>query len=139
MNSVQTATEWGLLANGCSGSWSIDIDESHNGHDLSMQIDGPRLYLGFAIPNVQVVSKLHDYLRDGLATGSSNPARVGDDGVTFGRLDSMAVSVIQDNETSTRWFIIVNGRADAVVRYALDAADVEAIVEALQQVLDDLP
>lgn len=139
MNQVQTAIEWGLLANGASGSWSIEIDESHGGHDLNMQVDGPRAYLGFAIADLQVVSNLCNYLRDGLAAGNSNKARTADEGIFLGRLDSLSVSMIQDDETSTRWFIIIDGKAGAVVRFTLDALDVEAIVDALQQVMDDLP
>jgi hypothetical protein len=137
-NHTQSVTTWGLLANGSSGPWSIDIDESHDGNALNMQIDGPQAYLGFALRDLQVVSKLQSYLRGGLHPDQKN-GKPNTKGVTLGRLGSMSVSVIQDDEFSTRWFIIIKGKADAVVRLTLDAADVEMFVDALEQVMEDLP
>ena len=63
---------------------------------------------------------------------------IGDGGFWSLNVDSLSVSIIQDDEFATRWFIIINGQADAVVRFTLDAADVEMLVEALRQVIDDL-
>jgi hypothetical protein len=137
-NRAPSVKEWGLLANGSSGHWSIDIDESQDGAAYNMQIDGPQAYLGFALRDLQVVPKLHSYLRAGLHPDQGNGQR-NTKGVALGRLGSMSVSIIQDDEFATRWFIIINGKADTVVRFTLDAADVEMLVEALQQVIEDLP
>jgi hypothetical protein len=137
-NDTTAVNEWGLLANGTSGSWSVDIDESHDGSELNMQIDGPQAYLGFALEDLQVIPMLHSYLQAGLQPEQGG-GQQNEDGVTLGRLGSMSVSIIQDDEFATRWFIIINGKADAVVRLTLDAADVEMLVEALRQVMEDLP
>jgi hypothetical protein len=91
-----------------------------------------------AEPDLQVIPKLHAYLRAGLHPDQGNGQRM-TNGVPLGRLGSMSVSIIQGDEFATRWFIIINGKADAVVRFTLDAADVEMIVEALRQVMEDLP
>ena len=74
----------------------------------------------------------------GLHTDQANGRR-SSTGITMGRLGSMTVRIIQDDEFATRWFIIINGKADAVVRFTLDAADVEMLAEALRQVVEDLP
>jgi hypothetical protein len=137
-NRVQSVKKWGLLANGSSGQWSIDIDESQDGAAFTMQIDGPQAYVGFALRDLRVVAKLHSYLRAGLHPNQGAAQRM-TNGVSLGRLGSMSVSIVQDDEFATRWFIIINGKADAVVRLTLDAADVEMLVEALQQVIEDLP
>ncbi len=136
--SVKAVRKWGLLANGSSGRWSIDIDESDDGGAFNMQIDGPQTYLAFALRGLEVVPRLHAYLHAGLHPNEGNGKR-NTNGVALGRLGSMAVSIIQDDEFATRWFIIIKGKADAVVRLALDAADVEMLVDALKQVLEDLP
>jgi hypothetical protein len=132
-NQAQTVKEWGLLANGSAGRWFIDIDESDAGDEWNMQIDGPTTYLGFPLADLQVVPNLLAYLRAGL-----NGPR-GHDEFPLANLPSLSVSIIQDDEFATRWFIIVKGKADAVVRLTLDAADVEMLVGALQQVVEDLP
>jgi hypothetical protein len=136
--SVKAVKGWGLLANGSSGRWSIDIDESDDGGTFNMQIDGPLAYLAFALRDLQVVPKLLAYLRGGLHPDQGNGKR-STTGVTLGRLGSMAVSIIQDDEFATRWFIIIKGKADAIVRLTLDAADAEMLVDALGQVMEDLP
>jgi hypothetical protein len=138
VNDIQSSADWGLLANGASGSWSIDIDESLDGDRLHMQIDGPRICLGFAIQDLRVLAKLQNYLSDGLAARLSNEDKDTDVGVILGRLDALSVSVIHDNELPARWFIIVDGHADAIVRFAIDTTDAEAIVDALKQAADDL-
>jgi hypothetical protein len=137
-NRTQPVKTWGLLANGSSGEWSIDIDESHDGGSFNMQIDGPHVYLGFALRDLKAVPMLHCYLHDGLHPDQVDRRR-GTNGVTLGKLASMSVSMIQDDEFATRWFIIINGKADAIVRFTLDAADVEMLADALRQVMDDLP
>src|SRR5438045_2974230 len=103
-----------------------------------MQIDGPQAYLGFALRDLQAVPKLHAYLRAGLHPDQGDGHR-DTEGVTLGRLGSMSVSIIQDDEFATRRFIIINGKREAVMRFTLDAADVEMLVEAFRQVMEDLP
>jgi hypothetical protein len=138
LNGAQSAKQWGLLANGSSGRWSIDVDESHDGASWNMQIDGPQVYLGFALADLQTILKLYGYLLAGLQTDQANGQR-SSHGITMGRLGSMTVRIIHDDEYAARSFIIINGKADAIVRFTLDAADVEMLVEALRQVIGDLP
>jgi hypothetical protein len=138
---AQSVSGWGLLANGAAGQWSIDIDESTDGAAFNMQLDGPQFYLGFALQDLQIIPRLRSYLCAGLRSGQPDDEPSADEkanGLAIGRFDSMTVSIIQDDEFATRWFIIINGQADAVVRFTLDAADVEMLVEALGQVMGDL-
>jgi hypothetical protein len=135
---AQSVKGWGLLANGSSGSWSIDIDETHDGDAWNMQIDGPQVYLGFALSDLQAITNLYGYLLAGLQPDQANGKRYSN-GITMGKLGSMTVRIIQDDEFATRWFIVINGKADAVVRFTLDAADAEMLADALKQVIEDLP
>src|SRR6266851_2780511 len=128
-NQAQTAKGWGLLANGSSGRWYIDIDESDAGDEWNMQIDGPTTYLRFPLADLQVVPNLLAYLRAGLNVGHANRPQASDE-FPLAKPGSLSVSIIQDDEFATRWFIIINGKADAVARLTLDAADVEMLVEA---------
>jgi hypothetical protein len=137
-NQAQTVKEWGLLANGSSGRWFIDVDESDAGDEWNMQIDGPTIYVRFPLPDLQVVPNLLAYLRAGLNAGHANDPRSSTE-FPLTKLGSLSASITQDDEFTTRWFIIINGKSDAVVRLTLDAADVEMLVEALRQVIEDLP
>src|SRR5947209_13488772 len=137
-SNLPSVKEWGLLANGSSGRWYIDIDESDAGDEWNMQIDGPTTYLQFPLADLQVVPNLLTYLRAGLNVGHANGPRSSDE-FPLAKAGSLSVSIIQDDEFATRWFLIINGKADAVVRFTLDAADVEMLVKALRQVMEDLP
>jgi hypothetical protein len=135
---AQAVKEWGLLANGSSGRWYIDIDESDAGDEWNMQIDGPTTYLRFPLADLHVLPDLLGYLRAGLTSVHTNNCR-SNDGFTLAEFDSTSTSIIQDEEITTRWFIIIKGKAEAVVRLTLDAADVEMLAGALEQVMEDLP
>jgi hypothetical protein len=137
-NHVQSVQEWGLLANGSSGHWYIDIDESGAGDEWHMQIESPTIDLRFVLQDLRVVPELLGYLRAGIM--ADRPARrVNKGGIAVGLLGTLAVSFFQDDEIATRWFIIIKGKADAVVRLTLDAADAGMLVDALAQVMEDLP
>jgi hypothetical protein len=131
-NHSQPLKEWGLLANGSSGEWSIDIDESADGK-LNMQIDGPLAFLSFTIDHADVASRLCSYLQSGLHR--EEPKKP--EGVKLGHFVGHGVSVIQDDECATRWFLVIGGET-AVVRLTLDASVVGKLVDALGQIISDL-
>jgi hypothetical protein len=132
-NQAQTVKEWGLLANGSSGRWYIDIDESDAGDEWNMQIDGPTTYLRFPLADLQTIPNLLAHLRAGLNGPRSR------DEFPLAKPPSLSVSIIQDDEFATRWFVIIKSKADAIVRLTLDAADIEMLADALGQVMADLP
>ena len=113
--SAKAVKEWALLANGSAGRWSIDIDESHDGAAWNMQIDGPLVYLGFALPDLQTVAKIYGYLLAGLQTDQANGQR-SSKGITMGKVGSMTVRIIHDDEFATR---CANGSSDEGCRKQL--------------------
>ena len=62
-NSEQPTGGFGLLASGASGSWTVDLDESTDGLEWSLQLDGPQVYVHFPIRDPSIVRDALDYLR----------------------------------------------------------------------------
>jgi hypothetical protein len=120
---------FGLLATGTSGSWSVDLDESHDGVEWSLQLDGPLVYFTFSLRDLAVVQAAADYLR---------VSRMGADALPLGSFASAAVSVHWDNEYPDRCFLIIDGNGSAF-RITLSAEDTRMLSEALEQVQEDLP
>jgi hypothetical protein len=120
-------TEFGLLATGSSGSWSVDLDESPNGSNWSLQIDGPQVYVAFALRNPEVIRDTVNYLR----------CPRGSEALCLGQFDRSNVSLHWDSENTTRCFLIVSSSGSAV-RVTLLAEDIASLLTAFEQVLADL-
>lgn len=129
-DSVQVNKQWGLLACGSSGHWQIDVDESLDGDELSMQLNGPNAYLMFTIPNLDVIRKLLAYLQATVREA---------EGLPLGNFGAAIVSIIRDDEFATRWFLRVDGDGGALLHVTLDDADVRMMTDALEQVMEQLP
>lgn len=121
---------FGLLACGTDGCWSIDLDESPDGTAWSLQLDGPQVYLAFALRNLGVVAEALAYIRTG-------PRRSG--GLTLGHFGSASVMLHWDDEYSDRCFLIVGPQAQSTLRVSLSTRDTHSIAAALEQIVDDLP
>lgn len=121
---------FGLLANGTAGCWSVDLDESQDGREWSLQLDGPLLYLAFPIHDLTVIQSAIEYLRGG---------RHRADALSLGQFESAGVSLHRDDEFPDRCFLIVGPRTRATMRFALSAEDATMLAEALEQVQQDLP
>ena len=120
---------FGLLACGSSGRWTVDIDESPDGTEWSLQLDGPQVYLAVSLQSLGVLANVHEYLRSGRASDPELP---------FGHFGAARVSLNWDNEDVRRCFVIVSGVRDAL-RVTLSAEDTVMLAAALEQVLDDVP
>lgn len=119
-----------LLANGSCDDWGVDLTESPDGTDWSLELDGPQCYLTFDLRDLGVVGEAVRYLKGG--AGSR-------DGIALGRFVSADVSLVRDDEEGGRYFLIVGPQAKAALRLALSADDVRMLTHALEQVLQDLP
>jgi hypothetical protein len=119
-----------LLACGSSGHWRVDLDESPDGTEWSLQLDAPRVYLAFAVHDLGVVRSAVDYLRS--TQDRVNP-------LPLGHFASAAVSVQWDDEYADRCFLIVGLHARSALRLTLSADDTVMLAAALEQVLEDLP
>jgi hypothetical protein len=54
-DSAKTPVAPGLLANGSSGGWDIAVDESRDGRELTLELDGPQFYLAFQLRDAAVI------------------------------------------------------------------------------------
>ena len=118
-----------LLACGSSGRWSVDVDESPNGRAWTLQLDGPAVYLIFALRHLEAVRQARDYLRQWSSDLGALP---------LGYFESAGVSLHWDDE-GPRCFLIVGPHAQSTLRVTLTAEDTRCLAEALDQVIDDLP
>lgn len=119
-----------LLANGRAGCWSVDLDESRDGREWSLQLDGPQVYLTFAVRDLTVIRSAIAYLREGFRRADALP---------LGHFESAGVSLHWDDEFPDRCFLIVGPHARAALRVAVMADDAATLAEALEQVQQDLP
>ncbi len=119
---------FGLLACGSSGHWRVDLDESGDGTAWLLELDGPQVYLTFAVRNLEVVREALNYLR-------SRREEV----LPIGNFGSASVAFHWDNEDFPRCFLIVGPDTHSVVRISLSAEDTRSLGEALEQVIEDLP
>jgi hypothetical protein len=134
--------EFGLLANGSSARRDIAVDEALDRDEWSMEIEGPRTYLVFQLQDQDVLPKALQFLQAGPGTNRACDGHGNQDNgasLTLGQFDSVAVSLVWDNEDVPRCFIVIGPQARSTLRVALEADDVRMVIEALDQVVRDLP
>jgi hypothetical protein len=129
------------LANGASRGWDISVDESLDRDEWTIEIDGPKAYLAFQLQDLTVIPAVLRLLRLGLALRQSRDWHGGRDtepALTLGRFGSASVSLAWDDE-GVRCFIIIGPNGPSTFRLSLDAEDITMFIEALLQVVGDLP
>lgn len=125
----------GLLANGSSGPWDIDIDGSLSGPERWFAaIEGPAVSILFEIPSLGIVDQVLRFLErpPGMEKGAVN------DSLVIGNDKNPLVTLVKDDEYEDRFFLVVGPMAGTTVRFALTGPDAGKIVEALRQVKEDL-
>ena len=131
-----------LLANGSSGQWDVDIDESAGVPvKYFAQVQGPAIYLNFEVASLQIVSTALDFLKRSSCTPRSSngaatpvgikPLRIG----TFGRTP---VNLIWDDEFADRCFLSVGVSGKYCLHVTLTGEQIRHLCEALRQVESDL-
>jgi hypothetical protein len=139
---VHSAEGFGLLANGTSRRWDIAVEEALDREEWSLELEGPQVYLVFQLQDLHVIPAALGFLQSGAKT--SRPA-AGSQGsrsepeLNLGKFGSASVSLAWDNEDVLRCFLIIGPRARATLRLTFEAEDVPMLIEALRQVVEDLP
>jgi hypothetical protein len=121
----------GLLANGSSRRWDIAVDETGRRNEWLMEIEGPQTYLVFRLRELKVIAAALRFLQE---ADEGNGAAL-----RLGRFGSASASLMWDNEDFPRCFLIIGPRARSTLRVSLEGEDIEMFIEALQQVVKDLP
>ena len=134
-NPVDSSTErWGLLANSSSRLWDIAVDELLNGEEWVLELDGPQTYLVFQLKDLKVLETALQLLESGPPSG-----RNCESSLTLGRFGSASVSLVWDNEDFPRCFLIVGPHPRSTLRVVLNGEDIQMLIEALREVVQDLP
>lgn len=121
----------GLLANGASGPWQIEIDEQLRGDNRwFIQIDGPTVCLYFEIPSLEIVRELAQFLDTNLSQQHT--------ALMLGKANDITVTIVRDDEYQDRYFLNVGSAGNLVVRLTIESGNVKNIAEALEQVLANL-
>lgn len=121
-------TPLGLLANGSSGRWSVDIDEALDGSEWYLQLDGPTLYLVVQLTDLSTVRRATHNLGSDTVEGE----------LILGHFGERTVRLIRDTEEAGRHFLVVGTKSPCTMRVSLDSEDVRMLHEALQQAAEDL-
>jgi hypothetical protein len=125
---------YGLLANGTSGSWTIEVDGSAADPErLFLGIDGPLTSFSFEIPAISTIDHILRFLRPDPPSQASTSSRF-----VLGGDSYLPVSLIRDDEFDDRFFLIVGPADKPAVRYTISGSDLNCLVTALEQVRDDL-
>jgi len=129
----------GLLALGASSRWQIDIDEIINRDEYLMELNGPNLYFVFQLINLESVSRMAQYLREGVRRKKAGQNSTDDPEVlTIGHFDSNEVCLIWDHEESIRCYLALQPDANSAMQFMFDESDIGDLLVALDQVLRDL-
>lgn len=130
--------ETGLMAVGLSGRWSLVVDEAIDREEWFLQIDWPGGYLYFELPDLSVIPQLLRFLESGFASRNDAP-RTGQDSLSLGRFGIESVSLRWDNEDAPRCFLVIGASTSSTLHLNLYAEDIEMLIVALRQLVDDLP
>lgn len=116
----------GLLANGVSPTWSIDVDEAIDEEQYFMQMEGPGVYLYFRLENLEVMAQFSKFLQ------SDRNQQC----LVLGDFDGIPVHLRADTE-SARFFLVV-GQGLAQFQITIAGDEVQHLRTAAAQVLEDL-
>ena len=133
---------WGLLANGSSARWYLAVDECFDREEWALEIDGSQFYLLVQLRDLKVLAKALEYLRAGHQPRhrADGPERLAErPPLVLGRFGAATVSLLWDDEDVPRCFLLIEPKSRCTMRVSLDAADIQMWIEALRQVLKQLP
>ncbi len=139
---AETGTEMYELASGTSARWGVVINEVLDREEWEIEIESPQVYLVFQLAELSAVGAALAFLRTGpRSTQRPNSLDKQRDKaeITLGRFGSASVSLVWDNEDFLRCFLIVSQEGCSTLRLSFYEEDIGMLIEALEQVVQDLP
>ena len=134
--------ELGLLASGTSSRWDVAVNGFLDRDEWLIEIEGPQTYLVFQLRELSAVHEALGFLRAGPGRQSPENGQVNsipETELALGRFGSAAVSLIWDNEDFPRCFLIAGPKERCTLRLSLYAEDIQMLIQAIEQVVEDLP
>src|SRR5438093_1557149 len=104
----QSTNGWGLLANGASSRWTIDVDEALDRDEWELEIKGPQVCLLFQLDNLSIPREALRFLQSELELHRTHQPRTafsGEDTLILGHFGDASVSIVRDNEDFPRCFL----------------------------------
>ena len=126
----ESDSSFGLVSCGSSGRWGVDLEESMDGTESLLALEGPNVYLVCSLRDRQVIGEALDYLR---AVHKQTRA------LMLGRFGSVSVSLCCDKEDHKQCFLIIGPVDACTVRLALSEEDTAMLAEALGKAYEHLP
>jgi len=128
-----------LLANGSSRLWEVSIEEEpakKNG----MVIEGPAVYVAFQLITLDAVSQMLNFLREHLPSERDDDEWVESrDSLKIGRLGRSSVLLVWDYEGDRCYLKVLDrGKEGSSIHVTLHKDDIEMIIEATSQAVEDL-
>jgi len=124
-----STARFGLLANGSSGPWCIDLDESLDGHEWLLQIESPRICVTLGIGDLAKINEVLSFLR------SPRPFAA----LCVGQFDSSNISMQWDDEGCERCCFILGPNDRSMLRIGLTLEDTVHLAHAFAQVAEGIP
>jgi hypothetical protein len=91
----------------------------------------------------EVICKALDFLQKHLSNTKihgqlTRPIQLQEDSLTLGRFGHASVSLVWDTEDFIRCFLVIGPRAKSTFRFSFQEEDIKMLVEALQEVVQDI-
>jgi hypothetical protein len=132
------AKAMGLLAVGSSPRWDLEVTESLDRDEWSLEIEGPQTYLAFQLRELTALGAALRLLESEPRAGRTEKRCDAECSLPLGRFGSSAVHLVRDNEDFKRFFIVVGSKGKATLRLSLEGDDVPMFSDALRQVVEDV-
>lgn len=128
MEKMKKEIQWGLMACGRVGDTSIDIDESISGPEIyEIEISKSRWSLRFRIDAPGIANELLTFLEN-----------TKDSILQLGQFNDNEVQIFRDDEFSDRFFIVIDGSSGRLNYTIAGKAEIDELIIALQQLIEDL-
>lgn len=139
---TESVDEMGLLANGTSARWHIAINDCLARDEWWIEIESSEIYLTFQLGELNVVRAALAFLRCdpwglSITNGQQNVSNA--TALVLGRFGEASVSLLWDNEDFVRCFLMMGPHGQSTFRLSFYEEDVRMLIEALEQVVTDLP
>jgi len=129
-----------LFANGSSGKWAVDVDQTTSGTDRwFLQIDGPGVHFYFQIAAPEIVMQLLKFL-DGELPLAKTRNRLSEESpvLIIGKERQKPVAVLRDDEYSDRYFFAIGPENSPLVRVTIAGSDLADLRNALRQTKEEM-
>lgn len=139
MNVNTDESKYGLAASGTSRCWDVSIDESlTQNNEWIGEIEGPNFYITFQLNDIRIVSQVKSFLTQQPTNRLNQRIQFAQASLVLGKFGQTSVSLVRDDESLDRCFLIVGGKSRSCIRISLFKEDMRMLEDAFCQASMDL-